>query len=675
MAQKRQLAAIVFTDIQGYTALMQKDEKVSLEIREKHRKIFDTTTKKHNGKIIQYFGDGTLSTFSSSVEAVHSSIELQKKFIDADIPVRIGIHVGDIIQTENDIIGDAVNVASRIESCAIAGSVLISDKIHDQIRSHPEIKATFLDAYELKNVSDAIPVFAISNEGLRVPTSKQVKENLSGSKPNSNKSSSIKKKIGIVLGLVGLLILAEYFGLYDFTYTVTDRSIAVLPFENLSTDADSEIFRDGITYDIVNRLSHFDDLHVISQTSVKKYKDSDMTVPEIAAELGVTYILEGSIRKYGNDVRITSQLINAKLDEPVWVNDYDRTLTDIIQIQSEITTNIVDELKLNINFEQEKSIAKVSTQNIEAYKLFLQGREEADKRNKGSIAKSIELYQKAIDIDPNYAEAYAEIANSIFLQTYYGNADPTIAAEKAETYLTKAEKIDDNISRLYTVKGLLYNHTKQFEKAQVAFERAIKLSPNDVTARHQYATYFYYTGQYQKQLEQTKIAYALDPLSFASASSYFSALTYNKKYDDAEKLIEEIRKQHTEADDFIVNRLYMRLYMAKPDFQKAIAPTTYLSNEDKNYYRFLGYSYGQLGDTINALRIVDSIKKMPSHRMQNHRIAVVFAGLKESDSVFHYLDTSKNKSKLFNNNAIYYFDYIKTDPRYSDLLHQHNISK
>ena len=673
MAQKRRLAAIVFTDIEGYTALMQKDEKSSVEIRAVHRKIFDGITQKHQGEIIQYFGDGTLSIFSSSVEAVHCSIELQKRFIEAGIPVRIGIHVGDIIQTENDIIGDAVNVASRIESCAISGSVLVSDKIHDQIRSHTDIQVSFLDAYELKNVTDTIPVFAISNTGLKVPTPKQVKENLIGKANKPKSKNSLSKKIAIALGIVGLLVLAEVLGLYDFTYTEMDKSIAVIPFENLSQDEDSEIFRDGITYDILNHLSRFEDLKVISQTSVKKYKDSELTVPEIAKELGVTYILEGSIRKYGNQVRITSQLINAKADQPIWVDDYDRTITDILAIQSEIAGKIVDELELNISFEQQQRISKISTHNVDAYKFFLRGRNEADKRTNASIEKSIELYQRAIQIDSSYAEAYAEIANSIFLQTYYGNADPEQAAQRAESYLNTAEKLDNRISRVYTVKGLLYNHTKRFEKAKEAFEKAIELAPNDVTARHQYATFFYYTGQYEKQLEQTKIAYNLDPLSFVTASSYMSALTYNRKFDQAEKLIEEISQTHPDSDEFIINRLYMRLYMAKPDYKKAIAPLKQLSSQDKNYYRFLGYSYAQLGDSVSALRVVDSMRAMTPHRMQNHRIAVVHAGLKNTDSVFYYLDTVRNKSQFFNNKALNYFDYLKDDPRYLALLRAHEI--
>lgn len=152
-----------------------------------------------------------------------------------------------------------------------------------------------------------------------------------------------------------------------------------------------------------------------------------------------------------------------------------------------------------------------------------------------------------------------------------------------------------------------------------------------------------------------------------------SALTFNNKFDEAEKLIKELKETHTDADEFVINRLYMRLYMAKPDYKKAIAPLKYLSSQDKNYYRFLGYSYAQLGDTVNALRVVDSIKSLQPHRMQNHRIAVVFAGLRKSDSVYHYLDTAMNKSQLFNNKALTYFDYLKEDPKYIELLSQHGI--
>lgn len=239
MSQTRQLAAIMFTDIEGYTALMQRDEKEAVDIRDRHRNTFERTTEAFNGKIIQYFGDGTLSTFKSTVEAVDCAIELQRAFLkDPKIPIRIGIHVGDIIQSKDDIIGDAVNVASRIESCAIPGSVLISDKVHDQIRSHRHIESIFLDAYELKNVEQAMPIFAISNEGLVVPNPEDVKGKL---KSNASRNSkTISKKRAFTLSILAFVLIACVVFIVQYYSSeageAKDLSIAVLPFNNLSTD-------------------------------------------------------------------------------------------------------------------------------------------------------------------------------------------------------------------------------------------------------------------------------------------------------------------------------------------------------------------------------------------------------------------------------------------------------
>lgn len=675
MSQNRLLAAIMFTDIEGYTSLMQYNEDDAVALRKRHRDIFEAKLDKFGGKLVQYFGDGTLSVFNSTVNAVECAIEMQLAFIkEPNIPVRIGIHVGDIIYSKDDIIGDAVNIASRIESGAIAGSILISDKVHDQIRNQEHIKTKFLDAFELKNINDTMPLFAIANEGLAIPEPKNIKGKL---KLDSSYKST-RKKFNYKLHFIVISIL---FAVAIFSYLYVnkkkiphDYSIAVLPFDNLSTDADSDIFRDGITEDILTNLSKLKELRVISRTSIERYKNTKKSIPEIAKELGVAYILEGSIRKYGNKIRVTAQLIDAKTDEHIWADNYDKILTDIFHIQSEVSKEIVDALQLNLTFEEMQGLTSIPTTNIEAYQFFLRGRQEADKRTKESIEKSIEFYKKAIALDSSYAEAYAEIANSVFLETYYAGADPVEATKQANDYLNSAERIDNKVARIYTVKGLLYNHQQEFDKAKEAFKKSILLSPNDVTARHQFATFYFYTEQYEKQLEQAKIAYRLDPLSFATVSSYFSALTYNEKFDEAEKLINDIVANNTESDPFIINRLYMRLYMAIPNFKKAIEPLKFLAAKDPAYFRLLGYSYAKIGDTVNAYRTIDSIKVLETGRLKNHRIAVVFAGLQKTDSVFYYLDTIRNKSKLFNSNRLYYFDDYKNNNRYKELLNSHGIS-
>lgn len=677
MSTNRHLAAIMFTDIEGYTSLMQHNEKEAVQMRERHRNTFEMTTEAYNGKIIQYFGDGTLSTFKSTVEAVDCAIELQKAFLeDPKIPIRIGIHVGDIIHSKDDIIGDAVNVASRIESCAVSGSILISDKVHDQIRSHKHIKTTFLDAYELKNVEDAMPLFAISNDGLVVPKPEEVKGKLKTLPNNSEKN--ISKKKALILAITAFVVLLSALIVYqnfkEKAEISNDLSIAVLPFDNLSTDDDAEFFRDGITEDILTQLSKLKDLRVISRTSVMQYKNTEKTIPEIAEELGVSYILEGSIRKYGDDVRITAQLINAATDEHLWAENYDKTLTNIFSLQTEVSEEIVDALELNLSFEEQQGLAVVPTKNIEAYKLFLEGRNEADKRNKESLAKSIVFYKEAIALDPDYAEAYAEIANSIYLETYYSDRNVKEASELSASYLEKAEAINDKVSRIYSVRGLINNFQGNQEAADAAFKKAIALSPNDLTARHQYSTFFMYTNQTKKQLEQAEIAYRLDPLSFPTANSYFRALMTNYEYQRAETLLNKIQELHGSSNQLVVDRAYFNLYLDQDKFDKAIPHLEDIVKTKDVFNRFLGYCYVKVGDTLSGYRILDSIRKNAYRTEKSHQLAVVFSALKETDSVLFHLDTIRNKqTRTFRRESKSFFKYLKDNPDYQKILKDHGI--
>lgn len=677
MSRKRQLAAIMFTDIEGYTQLMQQNENDAIALRNTHREIFETATRKFYGEVVQYFGDGTLSVFNSSVEAVECAIIMQRMFIAEQIPVRIGIHVGDIVYTNEDIIGDAVNVASRIESCATAGSILISDKVHDQIRSQTHIESKFLDAYELKNVEGAMPLFAIANKGLQIPDSEDIKGKLKELPKQKDAKISIKKSHLWVAGIIIAAIIG-YIGFNITSFTVTrdgDKSIAVLPFDNLSTDPDSEIFRDGMTEDILTYLSQIGDLKVISRTSVMQYKDTEKSIPQIAKELGVSYILEGSIRKNGDKVRVTAQLIEAKSDDHIWADNYDKTITDIFEIQSEVSQEIVDALQLNLTNAEEESLAIIPTENVEAYKLFLTGRREADKRNSESLAKSIELYQKAIDLDPNFALAYAEIANSVYLETYHSARDPYEASETAGAYLDRAEAISDRVARVYSVRGLIYNIEGKTEEAKQAFLKAIQLAPNDPTARVQFSTFYYYNQQFDKQLEQAEIAYKLDPLSFAAANSYFTALVENYQYDEAEALMRTVENNGVENNPFVINRSYFRLYAAKKDYKSAIIPLRKIVHTAPVFNRFLAHYYGRTGDTINALKVIDTIRQTAPDYELDHMMAVAFAGLKNKDSVLHYLDTVRHKrSGMIRRERRDYFDFLDQDPDYHKVLESHGIT-
>ena len=679
MSQKRQLAAIMFTDIEGYTSLMQHDEKDAMSLRKRHRATFERITNEFNGEIIQYFGDGTLSIFTSTVEAVDCAIKMQRSFRETPmVPVRIAIHVGDIIRAQDDIIGDAVNVASRIESCAVAGSILVSDKVHDQLRSHRHISTKFLDAYQFKNVADALPVFAIANDGIEVPDAQEVKMKLQAQ--SKARALSLKKNSFITIGasllLIALVIALSYKYLIDKTNNTADLSIAVLPFDNLSMDEDSDIFRDGMTEDILTHLSKFQDLHVISRTSVNQFKDSKYTIDEVARKLDVNYILIGSIRKYGDQLRVSTQLVLAETDEHIWTEQYDRTITDIFEIQTDVSREIAQALNINLTSAEEERISAVTTRNVEAYKLFLQGRKEADKRTTESLSKSIELYEQAIEIDPDYAEAYAEIGHSIYLQTYYSGRYHIEAAETAHQYLDKAEEISPNVARIYSVRGMILNIEGKTDMAKAAFSKALTLSPNDLTARYQYATMHYYTKEYAEQLEQAEMAYRLDPLSFASANAYFTALLTNKKYEEAEKLIKKIDEEGIENDRASINRSYFRLYMDLRNYEKAIYHAEKVVDRFEIFNRFLGYCYAKIGDTEGAYRMLRDIDERTPEIYKSHQKAVVFSGLNIRDSVFYYLDTIRNKmTPLFEMDRPTFFQDFEGDPKFIELLSAHGLSE
>ncbi len=369
----RLLAAIMFTDMVGYTALMQEDEHKAKSNRDRHRKTLQESISMHQGKILQYFGDGTLSTFTSAIDAVKCAMEMQIAFQkEPVIPVRIGIHLGDIVITDDEIIGDGVNVASRIESLAVAGSVFISDKVYDEIKNHSSIETQSLKTFEFKNVDKPIEVFAVSNRGLVVPKL----EEISGkTKVQRNKPS------WILYSVIGLLaIIAGYYIFNHISKTGTEKgnlekSIAVLPFVNMTNDPEQEYFSDGITEDILTLLSKVADLRVVSRTSTLQYKNTTKTIPQIGKELGVSTVLEGSVRKSANQVRITAQLIDAKTDEHIWAETYDREISKIFDIQTEVARKILLVLKAKLTSREEKRLDKPITSEITAYDYYLRGTE------------------------------------------------------------------------------------------------------------------------------------------------------------------------------------------------------------------------------------------------------------------------------------------------------------
>ena len=296
LVPKRQLAAIMFTDMVGYTALMQQDEKIAKQLRDIHRLALEEETQNRDGQILQYYGDGSLSIYKSSIVAVDCAIAIQNRIKDK-VNLRIGLHVGDIVKDEDgSIYGNGVNVASRIESMAISGAVLVSGKLHDDIKNHSNFSTKLLGMFDLKNVDQPVDIYAITNSPLNVPANQDMK------------GKGHPKQ----------------------------RSIAVLPFTNMSADPENEYFSDGITEEILNALVKVEELKVTARTSSFVFKGKEIDIREIGKTLNVEHVLEGSVRKAGNKVRITAQLISTVDGYHLWSEKFDRNLEDIFAIQDEI---------------------------------------------------------------------------------------------------------------------------------------------------------------------------------------------------------------------------------------------------------------------------------------------------------------------------------------------------
>lgn len=300
----RQLAAIMFADMAGYTAMMQEDEMNAKSLRDRMLSVLEVLVPKYQGKIVQLYGDGSLTTFCSAVQAVRCAIEIQKELQSApNVPVRIGLHSGDVCIDGQHIFGDSVNIASRIEALSVSGSVLISDKVYEEIKNQKEIKVACLGKYNLKNVKRQVEIFAVSAEKLTVPTQAQ---------------------IGIQSG--------------------PQRSIAVLPFINFSANRDNEHFSDGMTEEILNALCQVAGLQVCSRTSSFTFKGQREDIRSVGKKLCVASIMEGSIRKSGNKVRITVQLIDVENGFHIWSEVFDRNLGDVFEIQEEVSGRVADKI-------------------------------------------------------------------------------------------------------------------------------------------------------------------------------------------------------------------------------------------------------------------------------------------------------------------------------------------
>jgi adenylate cyclase len=437
-----QLAAILFADVVGYTAMMQEDENAAVEKINRFRQSIETTTAELNGKIIQYYGDGSLLLFNSATDAAEFAKLLQTELnITPVVPVRIGIHMGDVLLQSGNVFGDVVNIAARIQALAPAGGIYISETVFVNITNKKGLDSIFVKEQILKNVKDPVRVYEVLTE-----FSKPVPPSSSADKP------AVKP--------------------------ISENSIAVLPFSNMSSDQEQEYFSDGLTDDIITQLSKIKSLKVISRTSVMQYKKNQKPIKEIGSELGVAVILEGSVQRYGEHVRITAQLINAVTDDHLWAESFDRPVKDIFSIQREVATAIASVLNTKLSKKETQNLDNTPTVDLQAYDLYLRGKFLVEKRNKTDLLIARELFHQALNKDKNFAIAYSGLADTYLLSSYRGYEDPDIMLPLAKKHIDMALSLDPSSGEIQATLGYWYHQTFNWKEAEKTYRKAIGLNSN-----------------------------------------------------------------------------------------------------------------------------------------------------------------------------------------------------
>jgi TolB-like protein/Flp pilus assembly protein TadD len=454
--------------------------------------------------------------------------------------------------------------------------------------------------------------------------------------------------------------------------TMTDKSIAVLPFDNLSRDPDNAYFCEGVQDEILTRLAKVADLKVISRTSTQHFKSAPENLPEIAKKLGVMHILEGSVQKASDQVRVNVQLINALTDAHLWADTYDRKLTDIFAVESEIAKTIAETLQAKITGSEKASIAKTPTVNPEAYELYLKGRFFWNKRTGDDLRKSIEYLKQAITKDPGYALAYAALADSYGLLRFYGGASPAESIVPAAAAAEKAIELDDSLAEPHASVGLIATEELEVHRGVTELERAVQLNPNYATAHHWLALAFTALGQSERAIEELKRALELDPLSMAINADLSIGYLYARRYDEGEAQARkalEIDPRSFLAHYYLGMALQLKgqLKQAIPEFQKAVE-----LNHDPYCMSMLLQGYARNGQADEARKLLAQLNEMAkSAEVPEYALALAYTSLGDKDRAISALEhgfAGGNKSYLFLLPGDPLLDDLRGDPRFEALV-------
>jgi TolB-like protein len=626
----------MFTDIVGYTSLTQKDEALSMQLLEEHRRLVRPFFPRHNGKEVKTIGDAFLVEFASALEAVRCAFDIQQsmhemnngRLPEKQVQLRIGVHVGDVIHSQNDVYGDAVNVANRMFPLAMPGGICVSEQVYDHVKNKFEFPLVSIGRRELKNLGEPMEVFKVV-----MPW---------------EQSAAVE------------------------TPAYGTNRIAILPFRNMSPDPNDEFFAEGMTEEIISTVSGISGLDVISRTSVMGYKGTVKKVGDIGKELKVGSVLEGSFRKSGNRIRVTTQLIEVARDRHLWAQNYDRNLDDVFEVQSDVAKQVAEALRVRILSPERERIERKPTDSTTAYTLYLKGRYLWNKRGLDDLKQACDCFELAVKEDPNFALGYVGVADCCVLLRHNWGIDMDSNLERAKGMLSKALELDPALAEAHTTKGYMLEQEYNIRQAEEEFRKAIELKPSYATAHQWYHAVLLDELRWDEAQVQIEKAVELDPLSPIINNNYGGFYYEKKAYGKALEFYRRSVELGFVGGHGNMAVAYGKLKMLDDEKREASVWVEHVQGTYPFARAEVDAVHAWLSDDRQTLR--ELLPEIEAHVQETFLncdgIANLHFYLGEVDKGFEWLERaySAKLPGLMGIQHNEYLDGVRTDPRYLDLL-------